>query len=419
MTNSLYTLLYRQDTSGIASRTPSSEGDRLNVHFAKQTTVTVIENAQGNKIKVPLNSALKFSILYNAEADLKKSMEGYTFNSVKDILAQKELPKVVYVNQTCKTSNPSHSVTKGELLVLQSVKHGRFGGQSLVCESIQTKQRKRLSESCHGVFTTNPINTLLYLPEISAYFTLPVKASVFIVQDCGADIHKFSNGEAVTIQGTEKDRTIIATSVLDEDYTEEQLRLIQGSNDTESLEPVMFEIPVNLDMLEVEIVKPKSDNDLEKLHDCTKNLIEAFVPTSGPSKKKPTIRRIGTKAEDDDIYQYVRGDGQHNAGIELMASESIYQVPPSQVRPANVASSSGYDSTDTESICSRASEYDYTITAPRRSLVATRRESPPTPTDSNCSRSSSFRSIQSAAAATTKESFPEVSTDASIYPAHQ
>ena len=318
---------------GESEKDTFSEGDRLNVHFVKQTTVAVVDS--GNKeVRIPLNSAIQFGLLCNPNTNnTKEAAQGFVFKDVKDIMAEKHLPLLVSAQETHKTSNVAHSVQAGEILRPIEIKHGRFGGQSLICEPLNGGKQKRLSETCRGNFSTNPKDVKLFLPEITSLFALPQRAIPFFENASFHDREPpFAAYEVVRILRVEKEKTLVATVMMDEKYAEHY--------DTTS-GPIMFDIPVNLEVLEVQIVRPCDEDVYEKLYEDTRYLMESYDPT-----RRDQVR-IGRP--NSIFYSGIRED-RKTAGIELFASECIYQDTKSLLATARDKQE---EKTDSE-------EYSYT-----------------------------------------------------------
>ena len=325
--------LYVEVSAGYFGETEKdtfSEGDRLNVHFAKQTTVAVVDS--GNKeVRITLNSAIQFGLL--CTPNTKEAIKGFVFKDAKDIMAEKHLPLLVSAQETYKTSNAAHSVQAGEILRPIEIKHGRFGGHSLICEPLNGGKQKRLSETCRGNFSTNPKDVKLFLPEITSLFALPQRAIPFFEN---ASFHDrqlpFATSEVVRILRVEKEKTLVATVMMDEKYAEHY--------DTTN-GPIMFDIPVNLEVLEVQIVRPCDEDVYEKLYEDTRYLMESYDPTRSDQV------RIGRP--NSIFYSGIRED-KKTAGIELFASECIYQDTKSLLATAGDKQE---EKTDSE-------EYSYT-----------------------------------------------------------
>jgi hypothetical protein len=312
-------------TSGFFGETDEdtfSEGDKLNFHFVKHVSVAVIETCNGTTIRLPLNSDMQFAILYNPNDDLKEAViSGFTFKSVKELLMQKKLPKVVCATKEYSSNNSNYSVEKGEFLIINEVKHGRFGGQSLMCTSLVTSKQKRLSESCQGQFTTHPNSLKLYILELTSKFADDLPMEVVVMTDscssnqAGASKPKLSFNEVVKVKSVEKETAIIATPFVD------------GEEVTENGNPIVFDIPVNLDLMEVQVLEPRANMTCEKLYEDTRQLFESYDPTNQI--------RVGSKT-DEDVYCYTsfRTD-QKNIGVDILPPENIYSDRSSIVSDYN------------------------------------------------------------------------------------
>ena len=292
---------------GETDRDTFSEGDMLNVHFAKQVTVAVVDYGGGKVMRIPLNSTLQFSPLYDPQSNFKEAKKGFEFKTIKEVItaSASKMPLMVHAKRSHKNMTPTHSVEKGDLLKIVEIKHGKFGGQSLICQLLNGKQgTKRLSESCHGEFSTDPESLKLYLAEFTTYFSLPQIAVPFINYVEHRDL-PLAESDIVTIVRVETEKTVLATPLLDEKDSE-----TYGVG-----KPVTFDIPISLDVLEVQIVE--ESDDYEKLYADTREMMENFDPT-----KKENQIRVG---EAESIYYCDVRDDQRTAGIELIAKESIYQ----------------------------------------------------------------------------------------------
>ena len=342
---------------GESERDTFSEGDVLNIHFAKLVTVAVVD-CGGKEIKIPLNSTIQFSPLYDPNKNFKEATQGFTFKSIKEIIATSPaMPLLVNARKSHKISNPAHSVEKGELLKIVEVKQGKFGGQSLICLAINGSKTKRLSESCQGEFNTNPDNLKLHLPEITTHLPLPQKAVPFVDHNMLDDRGSlFVETGIVTILRIEKEKTIVATLLLDEKITS-----------TYGIEkPVMFEIPADLEILEVQVVI-EEESDYEKLYVDTKEMMESFDPTN-----KSNQVRIGQSNS-----LYYDDIGKDSSGIELIASEAIYQDVSSLLARKNTrkpqTSDGHYCYTDRRSVMTSVSMDSFDPT--RKEIIHTKNES--------------------------------------------
>ncbi len=324
---------------GESERETFSEGDVLNVHFAKSVTVAVV-NCAGKEIKIPLNSAVQFSPLYDPNNNFKEANLGFTFKNIKEVIAAKPtMPVLINARKSHKHGSDAYSVEKGDLLKIIEVKHGKFGGQSLKCLTINGKKEKRLSESCQGDFTTNPDKLKLYLPEITTHIPMPIIAIPSVEEMVDDRTSVLIEAGVITILHLEKEMTLVATLLLDEKTT-----ATFGIT-----KPMMFEIPADLDVLEVQIME-EENGDYESLYADTKEMMQSFDPTI----KSDNQVRVGHHS-DSSFYFDV---GKDASGIELIASEAIYDDLPSVLgeRYNRKARTSGeYSYTDRRSMISSVS----------------------------------------------------------------
>ena len=305
---------------GSTERDTFSDGDLLNIHFVKQAKYAVVQKYGGRNVKVPLNSALQFGVLYNPENNIKGAQIGYEFRTANQLMAHKPLPRVVCALQAFKGSSAESSVEANDILLIEEVKPGRpFSAKHIVCTLLTDGRmlKKKLPENCVGCFTTKPDSVKLFLPEIIHHFQLPVQVMVFLSAGYEDSFNEslFCSGEVVSIVREEVEQTVIATSALEETST----CTSPFSQEPMQQETPMFDIPINIPVMEVQIIEPREE-DCEKLYEDTRCLFENYDPTD-------KARQIRIPAGDDLYYSAVRDD-KKNAGVELIAPESIYMTRP-------------------------------------------------------------------------------------------
>lgn len=305
---------------GSSEQDTFSDGDLLNIHFVKQAKFALIEKYGGKKIKVPLNSAAQFGIVYDPENNIKGAQIGYEFRTANQLMAHKPLPKVVCALQAFKGSSADSSVEENAILVIEDIKTGRrFSGKHLVCTQMTDGRmlKKKLPENCVGRFTTRPDTVKLFLPEITHHFQLPIQVMVFLTSgyDDAFNEGLFSSGEVVKIVSVEVEKTVIATSALEETPSTSPF----SAQETTQCESPLFDIPIDIPVMEVQIIEPKEE-DCEKLYEDTRCLFESYDPTDKE-------RQIRIPAGNDLYYSAVRDD-KKDEGVELILPENIYMTRP-------------------------------------------------------------------------------------------
>ena len=308
-------------SSGIFGSTEQetfSDGDLLNVHFVKQSRVAVMEKYGGRCVRVPLNSAAQFGVLYNPEKNNKGAQIGYEFRTAHQLMAQKMMPKVVCALQKFKGSTPESSIEENEILIIEDVKSSRpFGGKHIICTQINDGKmtKKKIPDNCVGCFSTKPSYVKLFLPEIIHHFDLPVQVIVFLTAGYDGDDNILQIGEIVTIAKVDLEKNVIATSALEDDPGSSPF---PTATQEDSPSSPLFDIPIDIPIMEVQIIEPKEE-ECEKLYEDTRCLFESYNPLDKE-------RQIKIGAGDDLYYTAIRDDGQ-DVGVELIPPESIYAVP--------------------------------------------------------------------------------------------
>ena len=155
-----------------------SQDDTLDLHFVRQTKVVVMVSSEGDEYVVPLNSANRFSLIYNPLSTGQLVQQGYHFKSVGDMMAMREMPTVVVATEAYSDPKPHSSVEAGEILVVCGIikqAHGRL----LKVNSIK-HGKKFLEERCVANFSTQCDSTKLSVSEMfKASMPLPQQAVIY------------------------------------------------------------------------------------------------------------------------------------------------------------------------------------------------------------------------------------------------
>lgn len=238
-----------------------STGDVFNIHFLKQTKVVYImcRNDPRQLFVVPINSAVKFGILYNPHDSLSHALAGFKFATVSEIIATKSLPRVVQATKAYNSRNPNSSVEENEVLVIQGVSRPKVVGlPHLKVYSITRSEHKKLQSQCAGHFTTKPFDVRLPLHEILQNIPdpFPLQAQMFIDTDFEALPHLLQT-EVVKLTHSSIETAFVATTDLHE--SEEVLDL-----------PVSLEIEISVNRL--------TEMEQQQLRVTTRTLFESFNP---------------------------------------------------------------------------------------------------------------------------------------------
>ena len=327
---------------GTSEHDTFSEGDLLNIHFEKKAKMITLRYGGVRRVKVPVNSALQFGILYNPDNNITGAMTGYEFRSANQLMAMSPLPKLVCATESSKVG----PVTADEVLLLREVVYSSASGiKYLVCTSMQTGMEKKIPENCLASFTTDPFKVKIYLSHIIKHFPLPVEAMVFVpydYRDQGDDGPPFDHETVVTICTCQKEATLIASSCIQDE-------------EPDSKELSCFDIPTDLPVMKVQVMR-KSVQELNKLYQVTCDLYENYTLTPvthtpiAPAGESSIYFLPVQKNRKTSAFQLVepvaayQGLKSLNKVVEEPASsilsstdEPIYDVPPDSEQPEVVA----------------------------------------------------------------------------------
>ena len=306
---------------GACERTSISEGDTFSIHFFKQTKVVHIQDSNGYQYVVPLNSALQFGIVYKLPKDFKVASNAtYHFKSVAEIIQLKVLPKALRATKSYRGSAPENSVEENDLLIVQEVKQKRGirTAKYLKCIHVATGSKRSLPEDCTGYFSVRPEDTQLYLPEIIEHLTLPQIVIIYLRPDTKADIPSYLISSEVKILETAVEKSLVATSIL-----EEQKRLEQMSQHYENCSSLpLVDIPVSLD-IELAIIR-LAEVETDQLYSNTRHLFEKFDPGK---VSYLNLKSSVTADAQSAFFSAIRQD-QNHLGIELLPPTNVFKSSP-------------------------------------------------------------------------------------------
>lgn len=145
-----------------------STGDIYNIHYVKSREIMTLKAESGNKedeFAVPLNSSIRFSILYDPEKNAGKAAKGYLFSKVQEILDANPMPKVMCAIKRNTATKIENMVVPGEVLVIigNEVIQGEV---HLKTFSVKTDSQKVLPGSSIGQFSTKPSDVQMYMHQI-------------------------------------------------------------------------------------------------------------------------------------------------------------------------------------------------------------------------------------------------------------
>ena len=328
-----------EDSPSVPTQSPS---DRIiNLHFIKHAKVVVVtDTSSDKKLSVPLNSTAKFSIIYDPSSDLDEAMNGYQFDSVKEMLSKKPLPLIVQATRSFQGNTTLSSVENGEILLIRGIKTF-LRNKQLRVQNLKG-ETKQLSEKCSGSFTTDPEQLSLSLSQLLKLdISLPVRAvvydktagkrSVVVLERIAGEtyliasypnwLHKeyfeLSSDVTIKVEPVELDsgsrqELIRATHTLFHSFSSSAMPVVWESEDSEGL---YGQLMPGREQEGVQLVRPIS---IDRVFPTPESAVEVDVPSEGIEDE--------VTADDDGIYAVLNcvshdGKSEDNTGQDLVSGQ--------------------------------------------------------------------------------------------------
>ena len=234
---------------------------RLNIHFVKHTDVITVRDAMGVEYLVPLNSAVKFGILFDAESEAMPQTSSQTYAKVGDILALSKVPRVICAQRDVVKKRKVY-VAKGQICIVKGV-----GRSTLRCFSLPQYEDIELGEDFKGHFTADAEKTKLYLSDIVQHLpnAFPCMAKIYPNHQITSKRSEMQSGAIVNICGSAVLSSLIASNV---------------GPDSNASQPLL-NIPMDdaLSSLAVRMIPALGLEEAQQLHQSTQLLKSKFDPS--------------------------------------------------------------------------------------------------------------------------------------------
>lgn len=233
-----------------------TQDDIYDVHFVHRRKTATLVSPAGQQYNVPINSALKFGLVYEFE-----HIHGSVFPTVYNIIEAENRPKVVCSQKTYIGSMPDKTVRAGEILAVVNIKSVN-GCTSLTVYSFSCKIEKQLPFFCTASFTTIPSEVQLPLWEIveNVRGPFPSKVVPFAGTSRPSDFSKQFFSQTYNMIELRETATIVASPQLSDSYSKE------------------MEIPFDVD---VKITFTKlTDEEMSALRADTQSVLERYNESS-------------------------------------------------------------------------------------------------------------------------------------------
>ena len=233
---------------GDNEETTISSEDVYDVHFVRHREVVAVKDEHnGDTFSVPLNSTIKFGLLYNPNGSEQDALRGFNFPNISNILTMTPRPKLVCSMRACGPKGIKESLKAMEVLLIKEVFY-TDSGRKVMAYSFTDHCDKCLYVNTPGHFSTNPVYVQLHLSEILRFVPKPIPSSVVLYGIDGTSgnlpTHLFSRVLNMT-----------------KNYTEVVLIVTNFPNGRDN---APFEMPTNVDV-DVRVV-PLSDMEQQQLN---------------------------------------------------------------------------------------------------------------------------------------------------------
>ena len=262
-----------------------STGECYNFHFMQNRDLVKVEDKYNQQeFSIPVNSPIKFSIVYNPYNNEQQAIRGLIFPKVSGILAMPSLPKVMCTTRAWDSGRLSSSVSRDEILIIKEVVELQTsegeGGRQLRVYSIRDHCEKYLDENCEGHFSTRPTRIQLYLMDIFRYFSNPLPMHVVLSLDptLTVTVPSYLFSRILHVSHKYTDVLVVCTGVF------------EGKDVAEA---EVFEIPTNLD-IELAVVELSESKNKELIAE-TAYLLDKI--------KDKNVRHYRYVNIPDEIYQ--------------------------------------------------------------------------------------------------------------------
>ena len=346
----------------------------FNVHFIKHSKVVIVHDQHGGEcFSVPLNSSVKFGLLYQ-QPESNTDHATY-FETAGDIVNLKQLPYVVCATKQYHGGAQEKSVAAGEILFVRGIKKTKAigRGRCLKVNSINGDE-KLLASKCSGGFTTSPRECQLNLLEMIQHsIPLPQQAVLFSNTEISSYLPQTMIDNPITLDRIQGESSVIMTprdaneveSWMYDVSTEIKLWIRKLPLSTEEQEDLNAETNVfytTFDPLYTQHYAEKSDdNGIALQHVLTVNVIPGkekegvhlYLPSSSSTEMDSLIADINTnlsKGRTNIVGNPVDDDTEHNATYALHITEqrstkaskrSVEKVEVISINSANTEHSEG------------------------------------------------------------------------------
>ena len=168
-------------TQGMYGYNPATtfvENDQLTAHFIQSLEYVLLQTPDGKLLRIPINSSVSASTIYNPTSNLSQAMNGFVFPTIDKVMMQPVVPKfVAVVKDYIEVKDIRFTVEANDVLfIVGSTKLG--GKKVLKCIHAATGLTKYLRNEVR--LSTRPENVLVPLKTLLQYICGPAEVLVLL-----------------------------------------------------------------------------------------------------------------------------------------------------------------------------------------------------------------------------------------------
>ena len=228
------------------------------LHLVRELKVVVVKHA-GDDFEIPVNSTGKFGLVQDKIAS--------SYETVGDVLSEKHLPAVVAVKTKYIDPGGGYSLRKNEILFIKDAVKGKFGRRTaLRVFSISSCKEMTLQKDCNARFSTDPVDTQLYLTDLldNATNLIPCAVTMFPSKNSPLDGLQSS---VISIERQEVHRSVIISLFRDNPEAKRQKNI------------TFIDVPTTMDIC-ISIIKTENSNHIYKIYKQSEDFLTNYDPST-------------------------------------------------------------------------------------------------------------------------------------------
>ena len=155
----------------------------IDVYFLKETKMIMAVSEDGKPRLIPLNAAVKCSVIDDFDEDLGKCLQGRTYKGIAALFEANPVPKVVHSEQGYYHKDYSHTVEREDVLIVKELMAEKNGHVTLKCHEAYSNEVRWLERPIDSTFTTESSKVTMDMASLFSQLELPAKILLTTIND--------------------------------------------------------------------------------------------------------------------------------------------------------------------------------------------------------------------------------------------